>query len=226
MFSHHGFPEPVVLAYPSADGFFISVCETPITYSKNGSCCSHERRVKPSYFRHYPTATRPLTSTFTDAKSGTTINEITGLEITEIGSGSTCQDQCFKLFRMLLIAWTIIGLIFLLLVTGLGLYYWSGIEEADIKSSIWLSTLLDYGPVVGFFVSLVLLLVPALGFFGTYKENTWLLITFGVLMIANSAIKALSPPRNPLLGFSATILVLLIPFALHISMNKRMSRAI
>lgn len=134
--------------------------------------------------------------------------------------------MCFRSFRMLMFMWACIGFVTFLLALGLGLYYWSGIEESVIKSSSFLTLLLDYGPVVSFFVSLVLLLIPALGFFGSYKENTWLLITFGVLMFANSATKALSPPRNQFLGFATTLFVLLIPFGLALSVNKRMSRAI
>jgi hypothetical protein len=73
---------------------------------------------------------------------------------------------------------------------------------------------------------LILLLIPVLGFFGAYKENTWLLMTFGILMISNSAIKSVSPPRNPFLGFAGTLFVLLIPFGLSLSVKKKMSRAI
>ena len=99
-----------------------------------------------------------------------------------------------------------------------------GVEERE--SGSWLALLLEVGPAIAFFVSLVLLLVPALGFFGSYKENTWLLISFALLMCANAASKALAPPRNPFLGFAATLFLLLIPFALALSVNKKMSRAI
>ena len=134
--------------------------------------------------------------------------------------------MCFRSFRVLMAVWACVGVAALTLTLGLGVYHWSGIEESAIKASPFLRLLLEYGPATAFFVSLVLLLVPALGFFGSYKENTWLLLAFGVLMLVNAGTKALSPPRNPFLGFAATLAVLLVPFALALSVNKRMSRAI
>lgn len=86
--------------------------------------------------------------------------------------------------------------------------------------------LLEYGPVVTFFVSIVLLLIPCLGFFGAYKENTWLLVSFGFLLIVNSLVKMVAPPRNPFLAFSVTLLIMILPFAITCFVGKKMSRAI
>jgi hypothetical protein len=120
----------------------------------------------------------------------------------------------------------------LLICLGLGVYYHcvSSAEESTtetlIGKSLLYQVLLELGPPVSFFVSLVLLLIPALGFFGSYKENTWLLISFGVLMVINSCIKGVSTPRNPFLGFASTLFFMMIPFVLTSSFNARMSRAI
>lgn len=166
-----------------------------------------------NYFRHYPVAARALDS---------------GLEVTEIGSGSVCQDLCFRSFRGLQVAWTAVGLLTLAVSLALGLYHWnSPLETQEVmtrNSFYW--CLLELGPPLSFFVSLVLLLIPALGFFGSYKENTWLLILFALLMIMNSVIKGLNPPKNPFLGFSCTLFLLLVPFFLAVSLGRRMSRAI
>lgn len=250
----HGMPDPVVMAYPSADGFFIAVTEEPnynhygyYDKSRPGSCCSHEvmnpRRVKPSYFRHYPTAVSTTDLSTTNGGSGASTTGVTSNTeiITEIGSGSVCQDVCFRSFRVLLLAWTLIAFLVLLITFGLGVYHWWSISNSSpnsdqdiiintetlVKSSnVFYSVLLEFGPVVSFFVSLVLLLIPALGFFGSYKENTWLLILFAILMIVNSCMKGFSPPKNPFLGFSSTLFLMLIPFVITLFMNRRMSRAI
>lgn len=121
---------------------------------------------------------------------------------------------------------------FMALMLFLGLYYYSEFKErADekeeiIKSNQFFTAILEYGPVVVFFVSFILLLIPCLGFFGSFKENTWLLITFGILIVANSIVKMVNPPSNPFLGFAATIFVVNIPFVLAVMINKKMNRAI
>lgn len=84
----HGVPDPVVMAYPSADGFFIAVCEQVdqrLLNNRPGSCCSSDVIVKrPNYFRHYPTT----------AVAADKVNSEDA--ITEIASGSLCQDLCFR----------------------------------------------------------------------------------------------------------------------------------
>ena len=120
------------------------------------------------------------------------------------------------------------------LMLFLGIYYYNDFKERQeredreelIKSNQFFTAILEYGPIVVFFVSFILLLIPCLGFFGAYKENTWLLITFGILIVANSIVKMVNPPSNPFLGFAATLFVVIIPFVLTVMINKRMSRAI
>lgn len=121
------------------------------------------------------------------------------------------------------------------LMLFLGLYYYAEFKEKRddkeareeiIRNNQFFTAILEYGPVVVFFVSFILLLIPCLGFFGAYKENTWLLITFGILIVTNSIVKMVNPPINPFLGFAATLFVVCIPFVLALMVNKRMSRAI
>lgn len=171
--------------------------------------------MKPNYFRYYPTATD-----LPDA-------------VTEIGSGSACQNVCYRSFRIVMFIWTGILCLFMAMILFLGLYYWSEFKIGDkesreeiIKSNQFFDFILEYGPIVTFFVSFCLLLIPCLGFFGAYKENTWLLITYVITMFGNTAVKMMYPVKNHFMGFAVSLLIMLIPFTIHILMNKRMSRAI
>ncbi|KAI1298728.1 hypothetical protein HDE_04017 [Halotydeus destructor] len=204
--------EQVVMAYPTADGIFFSVIDPPD--SQKPSCCSTEHRIKPNNFRYYPTAAE-----LPDA-------------VTEIGSGSACQNLFYRCFKIILFIWTALSFIFMGLMLFLGIYYYDEFKERPeekeeiIRSNPFFTAILENGPIVVFFVSFILLLVPCLGFFGAYKENTWLLITFGILIVVNSIVKMMNPPINPFLGFAATLFVVIIPFVLAVMINKRMSRAI
>src|SRR5689334_20012995 len=105
--------------------------------------------MKPNHFRHYPTNELP------DA-------------VTEIGSGSACQNLIYKGFKVILFIWTTLVFMFMGLMLFLGSYYYQDFKErrepADreefVNANPFFVFLLEYGPVTVFFVSFVLLLIP------------------------------------------------------------------